>query len=253
MKKCPQCRSTDVPDSARQCPYCLYWFEEPKQTNESNNTAADRQTAEKENREVLGGLASRPESTKVLGEKKSSEGKTGSGSAEKKPPLKREQKETPRYKKPVERGILLGAAAVIAVLFIIVEILSNADSRSVSMEPDESPSSEETVSEETMSAVTKETIPYADEYILPTSNSAFLTEADLEGLAKEQLRIARNEIYARHGRKFHDNELQSYFDAKEWYEGTIAPEDFTDAYAASVFNDYEMKNKDFIANYESTH
>lgn len=28
MKVCPQCHSTDVPDTARQCPFCLYCFEE---------------------------------------------------------------------------------------------------------------------------------------------------------------------------------------------------------------------------------
>lgn len=56
-------------------------------------------------------------------------------------------------------------------------------------------------------------------------------------------------IYARHGRLFLDEELQKYFDAKPWYHGTIQPDDFQD----TMLNDYEMKNKDLIVQYESEH
>lgn len=52
------------------------------------------------------------------------------------------------------------------------------------------------------------------------------------------LRLARNEFYARHGRKFTDPELQKYFNKQPWYKGTVEPEDFDE----SVFNKYEKKN-----------
>ena len=55
-----------------------------------------------------------------------------------------------------------------------------------------------------------------------------LTSADLYGLSKDQLRLARNEIYARHGRMFNDQTLQAYFNSKSWYRGTIAPSAFKD-------------------------
>lgn len=84
------------------------------------------------------------------------------------------------------------------------------------------------------------------EYILPESDSAYLTMSDLEGLTKEECRIARNELYARHGRRFDDEELQGYFDSCSWYEGTTAPADFDD----SVLNEYEMANRDLIVRYE---
>lgn len=109
--------------------------------------------------------------------------------------------------------------------------------------------------ESTQSAVKETNLPGIGEefqnadYILPTSNSQYLTEADLEGLTKEECRLARNEIYARHGRLFLDEELQKYFDAKPWYHGTIQPDDFQD----TMLNDYEMKNKDLIVQYESEH
>ena len=85
--------------------------------------------------------------------------------------------------------------------------------------------------------------------MIPDSTSRYLTEADLEGLTKEQLLHARNEIYARHGRLFQSDELQAYFNGKSWYHGTIAPSEF-DANASRYFNDYEAKNSVFILEYE---
>ncbi len=84
------------------------------------------------------------------------------------------------------------------------------------------------------------------DYVLPNSDSELITEADLEGFDAEKCKIARNEIYARHGRKFKDEELQAYFDSKDWYEGTIDPDDFQE----SALSDIEIKNKDVIVNYE---
>jgi uncharacterized Zn finger protein (UPF0148 family) len=84
------------------------------------------------------------------------------------------------------------------------------------------------------------------DYILPTSNSAYLTVEDLEGLSKEECRLARNELYARYGRTFDDEELQEYFDSKEWYTRSPKGTDIND----SVLNDYEIANRDLIIQYE---
>jgi hypothetical protein len=62
-----------------------------------------------------------------------------------------------------------------------------------------------------------ETIGERD-FILPNSDTVKLKNSDLRDLSPEELRLARNEIYARHGRTFRDKELQAYFDAKEWYQ-----------------------------------
>ena len=83
------------------------------------------------------------------------------------------------------------------------------------------------------------------DYILPNSNSAYLKESDLEGLTKEEIRLATNEIYARHGYIFEDQELQAYFEGKDWYQGTVKGAEFN----ASVFNEYELANKDLIVTY----
>ena len=77
----------------------------------------------------------------------------------------------------------------------------------------------------------------------------YLTEDDLAGFTAEQCRLARNEIYARHGRRFKDPALQRYFDSLSWYNGTIEPSDFND----NVFNSYERANCSLIIDYEREH
>ena len=72
------------------------------------------------------------------------------------------------------------------------------------------------------------------EYILPKSDKEKLTRADLEGLTKEQLRLARNEIYARHGMIFGVDELDKYFATKSWYKPTISFNDFYDTVEMSL-------------------
>lgn len=83
-------------------------------------------------------------------------------------------------------------------------------------------------------------------YILPQSSSRLLTASDLAPLSGRQLELARNEIYARHGRRFSDSEIQAYFDAQSWYRGTVSPETFD----ASVLSGVEQSNIELIQSYE---
>ena len=87
----------------------------------------------------------------------------------------------------------------------------------------------------------------SNDYILPYSDSEYLTEDDLDGLTPDEIRLACNELYARHGRKFKDADYQTYFNSKSWYHGTVEPDDFDDTV---VFNKYELANRDFIIAYE---
>ena len=92
-----------------------------------------------------------------------------------------------------------------------------------------------------------EAVEEADaDYILPDSSTKKLSMSDLEGLDEGECRIARNEIYARHGRRFDDEELQKYFDDKAWYEGKIDADDFKE----NELSDIEMANRDLIVEYE---
>jgi hypothetical protein len=85
------------------------------------------------------------------------------------------------------------------------------------------------------------------EYILPHSSDQYLTESDLEGLDKATLRLARNEIYAKHGRIFQSEDLDTYFNNQPWYHGTTDADHFDE----SVLNDFEKKNLDLIKSIEN--
>lgn len=68
----------------------------------------------------------------------------------------------------------------------------------------------------------------SNEYILSESSSRVLTREELQGLTKEQLRLARNEIFARHGMIFGVEDLDSYFSSQAWYKPTIPGDEFYD-------------------------
>lgn len=80
------------------------------------------------------------------------------------------------------------------------------------------------------------------EFILPESNLRYMTYHDLKGIDAENLRIAKNEIYARHGRMFQSEDLSQYFNSKSWYSGTVSPDSFSER----VFNDFESGNISMI-------
>ena len=88
----------------------------------------------------------------------------------------------------------------------------------------------------------------SQDYIFPDSNSRYLTDEDLSGYSSDQLELAKNEIYARLGRKFVTQRIADYFNSKSWYKGTVEPETF-DA-DTSVFNEYEVANIQKIADTE---
>lgn len=66
----------------------------------------------------------------------------------------------------------------------------------------------------------------AGDYVLPDSGTRLIDASELEGLSDWELLVARNEIYARHGRGFTNERLQEYFDSKSWYTRRYDPEEF---------------------------
>lgn len=86
---------------------------------------------------------------------------------------------------------------------------------------------------------TGDTGMYADsEFVLPNSSTEYLSDALINSLTQEEIRIAINEIYARHGRLFNSEDLTAYFNSMSWYHGYIAPEDWDD----NLLNKIEQKN-----------
>lgn len=116
---------------------------------------------------------------------------------------------------------------------------------------------EQTVDAETEQVAVQETTgiplaaaatgPYADSILLWKSFYEPLTEEDLEGLSISELRFARNELYAAYGRQFTSVDLKGYFINKPWYNGTIPPDQFSDAGMTAV----QKENIEMILKYEN--
>ena len=54
-------------------------------------------------------------------------------------------------------------------------------------------------------------------YLIPTSDSLPIDAGDLGAHSSEFLKVARNEIYARHGYEFNDPGLRAWFSSRDWY------------------------------------
>ncbi|MGI0534819.1 YARHG domain-containing protein [Bacillus pfraonensis] len=79
-------------------------------------------------------------------------------------------------------------------------------------------------------------------FFFPDSHIRKLTSAELNFLTKEQLRIARNEIYARHGHIFQTKDMQAYFLRQSWYR--------ENPYYTGELNDVETYNVELIKSKE---
>ena len=100
-----------------------------------------------------------------------------------------------------------------------------------------------------LSSTTGTTQYYVDPftYIFYDSNTRLLTEADVAGLTAQEACFAKNEIYARRGYIFVSTELSDYFNAKNWYWGTVDASGFS----PSVFNSYEVANIELLQKKEN--
>ena len=78
------------------------------------------------------------------------------------------------------------------------------------------------------------------EPIFDSANKVYSKE-ELEQLSDVMCRIFRNEIYARHGMIFGNEDLNRIYSAFSWYEGTIGLREF-EAQKELPFNDTENKN-----------
>lgn len=83
----------------------------------------------------------------------------------------------------------------------------------------------------------------------PLFQQRLLTSADLKGRNGKELTLMRNEIYARHGRRFKEQKLQSYFETQSWYQPRYASGEFVD----SVLSQIELKNAIMIREYQRIH
>ncbi len=66
-----------------------------------------------------------------------------------------------------------------------------------------------------------------------------LSEAELQGRSQAELRVMRNEIFARHGRIFQSADLNTYFSAKPWYKQD-------QNYADSMLSEVDRQNVNIL-------
>ncbi|MBR0406074.1 MAG: YARHG domain-containing protein [Eggerthellaceae bacterium] len=120
---------------------------------------------------------------------------------------------------------------------------------SIPSSPDKKSSSSSEKSSSSEEKSSEAATPSDGSYILPESSTRTYSRSELEKLSDYELFIARNEIYARHGRKFQSEELQSYFEGKSWYKGTTEGSAFDEG----VLNDTETANATLIREVETAH
>lgn len=95
----------------------------------------------------------------------------------------------------------------------------------------------------------KKTSKDKSDYIFKNSNKRYLKDKELKKLSKEKLSIARNEIYARAGRKFTTKKWKNYFKKKKWYVPKYSAKYF-DRHEKKLFNKYERANVKKIKKFE---
>ena len=88
--------------------------------------------------------------------------------------------------------------------------------------------------------------PKSDTYILPDSSKRYLADSEVSSLSTDQLAIARNEIFARHGYVFTNQWYENYFSSKSWY---VPDPDFKGTF--EELNSYEVYNVQLIQKYEA--
>jgi len=69
-----------------------------------------------------------------------------------------------------------------------------------------------------------------------------LTATDLAGKSRWELDVMRNEIYARHGRRFDRSDLQHYFESQPWYK--------PQAFSPNDLSEVERANAEFIRQFD---
>ncbi len=84
--------------------------------------------------------------------------------------------------------------------------------------------------------------------LYPQASQRLLVDNDLSPLSKEQLRIMRNEIFARHGYVFKTDAMNSYFNSKGWYISIPKLDRNNDA--STLLSEIEKANIKLIQKFE---
>lgn len=164
----------------------------------------------------------------------------------------------PRGDAPRSKALLIAIFAALGVALIVLLIALNVKPKP--KDPSAAVTPAVTATAEPSAAPTETPVPTptpspkptekpaSGGYILPDSATRRLTQADVADLTWEQCCLARNEIFARHGRIFQTPQIAAYFEAQSWYHGTVPGASFDN----NSLTPTERANADFLADYETT-
>lgn len=155
------------------------------------------------------------------------------------PPPPPPQPKPPAQRQPV---ILIAAVSILAIAVMGLMVSRQQPAPAPKPEPQPAPVVDNKGPRPTPPQPTPSPAPTPDpaaqarlgDFILPQSSVQPLSPAAVAGLDKAQLRIARNEIYARHGRIFKSPDLAAHFGRFAWYKPVAAEVELTPVEQANV-------------------
>ncbi|MDZ7966936.1 MAG: YARHG domain-containing protein [Nostoc sp. DedSLP03] len=165
-----------------------------------------------------------------------------------------------------QNNILIGsliAGGLIGASVIISQVLSKSSQSTAdkTVLPSETPSNitspvietptltPTTPSVPTQSSSSTTSIPPVDSTTLNNYfwlSQRLVTDADLDGKSGFELDIMRNSIFASHGRRFENIELQNYFNNQLWYRPIYSPKTFP----VKLLTKLEQQNVEYINKYQ---
>lgn len=80
--------------------------------------------------------------------------------------------------------------------------------------------------------------------VFPNSSTELIGQQEAQNLSDHELTHAINEIYARHGYIFQIDEMRSYYEQFDWYNGEIPSDEFS----IECFNQIEQQNHNLLVN-----
>jgi hypothetical protein len=100
----------------------------------------------------------------------------------------------------------------------------------------------ETVQDQQDSPAIPESLMAIENFLTPPDR--VLTTSELQGRSKGELRVMRNEVFARHGRVFQSPDLHDYFTRKSWYSQNTV-------YSDDLLSDVDKENVRIIQEFEN--
>ena len=141
---------------------------------------------------------------------------------------------------------ILAGVGVLAMLAILVGLIVFCIKLKKDLGKDPEPTPPVVEQQEELEELPEETVDLS-EYVLPNSDTVKYTREQLDELSVEELRLARNELFARYGTYFGVSDLDEHFRSKSWYTPKMSISEF---YETCEMNEVELANLRLIRQIE---